>query len=41
MDTVKSYIAQAAAWVAANPTQTVYAALVVAGLTLITGGRRR
>jgi preprotein translocase subunit Sec61beta len=41
MDTLKRYFEQAAAWVAANPTETVYAALAVAGLTIITGGRRR
>lgn len=44
MDALKAYLAQASAWVAANPTDVVYAAAILAGFTLLTGftsrGRR-
>ncbi len=42
MDTLKTYVSQASAWVAANPTDTVYAALIIAGLALMSaaGGKR-
>jgi hypothetical protein len=42
MNTIKSYINTAAQWVAANPTNVVYVALIVAGFTVVSGaGRRR
>jgi len=41
-DTLKSYIDKASAWVAANPADVVYAALIVVAFTLVSsGGRRR
>lgn len=44
MDALKGYLAQFEAWIAANPTDVVYAAAILAGFTLLTGlagGRRR
>jgi hypothetical protein len=41
LDQLKSWTNQAAAWIAANPTDVVYAAVVLAGFTLLSGGRRR
>jgi hypothetical protein len=44
MDTLKSWLNTASAWIAANPTDTVYIAAALAGftvLTVITGGERR
>jgi hypothetical protein len=43
-DTLKNWLNSATAWVTANPTDTVYAAAIVAGfaiLTTITGSNRR
>ncbi len=40
MDTLKAWMQSASDWIAANPTDVVYAALIVAGLTLITGNRK-
>ncbi len=40
MDQIKQYMQQASDWIAANPTDVIYAALIVAGLTFLTGNRK-
>jgi hypothetical protein len=43
LDQIKSWANQASGWIAANPTDVVYAAAILAGFTLLSGfgGRRR